>query len=238
MDVVKELEGVLGRMSQWEITIPLVFIMMIFVIIVIAFVFIRISTSQITATKSQNDTLNKQLDYQSKQLDAFNRVANRVEALDNHLSLQNTRFTEYHNSVQQSLTTMTGALDTTLKNSTSTNATLDRIEKNGKKMGDELHGALEGLGEARKEVKETAAVAKEMQSGVHGLAEFMRAGLMEVHSALGKIAEKVEDVPQIREQLDAAKEQIEQLSRDVRRMDVPRTEATNPPEPPITPEGD
>lgn len=225
-DEALKLQEAVQRASELQITTTLVFLVMFVIVVVVMYMFIRNSANQ-------SSILTQQLNLQGKQLDAFNQVAAQVGNLDRALQQQNIKNSEYSDNFQKHLTTMTGALDTTLKNSITVISVLARVEESGLQMKDELKGALTELGEARKEVKQAGIHAEQSNSGVHQLADFMKSGLIEVHRTLNAIAEKVEDLPQIREQLNAAKQQLEKLSRDVQRLDIPRTEVeTKPPQTP------
>lgn len=216
-DEALKLQEAVQRASELQITTTLVFLVMFVIVIVVLYMFIRNSGNQ-------SAILTEQLKLQGKQLDAFNQVVVQVANLDRALQQQNVKNSVYSDSFQKHLTTMTGALDTTLKNSITVVSVLARVEENGLKMADELKDALSQLGEQRDSVKAIAANTESSKSGVHELAELVRGSLIEVHRTLNTIAEKVADVPQIRDQLNGALERIDQLTQAVQRLDVPRTQ--------------
>jgi chromosome segregation ATPase len=231
MDKLETAADAVKKFSEIQFTTMLLFALLFGGFIVIAFVLIRYSNAQSSAAKSNSEILGKQLELQSKQLDAFNGLASQVGNLNGTIALQNTDLAKYNKDIQHNLSIVTGALDKALKNTMTTVTALGRVEKNGDKM-------VEELGAARKEVKEVAATTTDTKSGVHQLSEIMQAGLADVTAQLTSIAGAVKDLPQIREQLNAATERIEQLAHDLQRLDVPRT-ATNPPDaPPVSNEGD
>lgn len=214
----------LNRISEMQITTAIVILVLVVTLMAIVAVFLRSSSAQTATAKSNGETLNRQLELQSKQLDAFNQVSSQVANLERTVAQQNIKNSEYSDNFQKHLTSMTTALDTTLKNSTTIVSVLARVEENGLKMTDELEKAIN---ENRDNVRAIATEAKASNSGVHELAEFVRKSLIDINRALNTIAEKVEDLPQIREQLNDTKTKIDQLAQDVQRMDLPRVDKSD-----------
>lgn len=194
-------------------------------LIILIFLLVRSGSSR---DASQDKIANRQLDILADFTAKLDKVAEAIQDMSrNHTQsneLLSTRISEYTDNIQRHLSSFTKALDKTLENSITVISVLARVEENGLKLSDELAGALAQLGEARREVKEVSSHVAQSNSGVHELAEFVRNSLIEVHRALNGIAERVADVPQIREQLSDAQAQIKKLADDVQRLDVPRTE--------------